>query len=81
MRNFDKNPGTVADIQAGVRIAAASPTMCEVYEDFYAFADDLVRSMTIKVNHEAHTAGIALILRIVKPLTWGWKGLTGVFHI
>jgi hypothetical protein len=81
MRNFDKDTGAIAYVQAGVRVAPASPTMCEVYEDFYALTDDVVGAMPVKVNHEAHATGIVLILGIVKPLTRRWKGLTGVFHI
>src|SRR5208283_1541897 len=53
---------------AGFRIAAASAAMRQVYQDLYAFEDDIVRLAPFDVHDESDAATVVLVLRVVKAL-------------
>ena len=53
---------------AGFRIAAAGSAVGQVEQNLDALDDDVVRFVPFDIGYEADTAGVALILRMVKSL-------------
>ena len=67
VRDLDQHAGAVA----GFRIAAARSAMRQVDQDLDALDDNVVRFLTVKVDDEAHAAGIVLVAGIVQSLRGG----------
>ncbi len=67
IRHLDQAAGTVAD----QRIGADRAAMVEVDQDFQAARDDVVRFSPLDVGDETDAAGIVLVARIVKSLSFG----------
>ena len=57
MRNLQQHAGAVA----GARIASACAAMGQVVEDLDALAHDIVRALTLDVDHEADPACVVLV--------------------
>src|SRR5262245_18855126 len=55
---------------ARLRVAPAGPAMRQVDENLNPLDDDIVRLVTLDVSDEAYPAGIALVARVVKALSW-----------
>ena len=64
MRNLQEHAGAVA----GARIASACTAMGQVVEDLDALAHDIVRALTLDVDHEADPACVVLVSRRVEAL-------------
>ena len=61
VRNLNQDARAIA----GFRIAAAGAAMRQVDQDLQPLRDDLVRLLALDVDHEANTAGVVLVARIV----------------
>ena len=66
VRNLDEHARAIA----GLRIAAASAAVRQVDQNLNALDDDVVGLMALDVSDEADPAGIVLVARIVKTLSW-----------
>ena len=51
-----------------LRVAAGSPAVPQVDQDFEAFLDNLVGLLALDVGDHAHAAAIVFLLRRVQPL-------------
>ena len=64
MRNLNQNAGAIARL----RITACRSAMGEVDEDLETLADDVVALFALDACHQAHSARIVLIARVVETL-------------
>ena len=64
MRNLDQDSRAIARL----RIAARRAAVRQVQQHLEALANDLVALLSADAGHQAHAAGIVLMLRMVESL-------------
>ena len=62
--NLDQYPGTISHQGVGTDRAA----MIEIFQDQKSLLDDRMTLFPFDVRHEAHTAGIVFVGRVIQPL-------------
>src|SRR3954469_1499112 len=78
MRHLDQDAGAVPS----VRFTAASSPMIEVHQDLETLSDDFMGLAPLHIHDETDTAGVMLVLGIVKTL-FGRRPCEGApdFHL
>jgi hypothetical protein len=66
MRSLNEDAGAVT----GLGVAAASPPVGEIDQNFNPLQDDVVRLAAVDIGHKTQTTGVVFMTGMIEPL-WG----------